>query len=345
VPTGPTRPPDSLRAGLARWVAAHPELVPGVRPGAPPPRLTGLDHADGGMANETLLIDLGPEHPGVVVRLPPLEATYADYDLAPQALMQNAVAAAGVPAPAPALAVTSEEWIGSPFLVMPRVRGQIPGSAPPFDPWVTSLGPAGQQKIHDGFIDTLVAIHAIDWSAHGLAAAYPPQSLGAALGRWSAYVAWAGEGEPLPALVEALAWCERHQPPDDEAPVLVWGDPRLGNLVYDESLAVHAVLDWDLAGVAPRGMDLGWHFGLEFMMGRLFDQQVPGFPAPAAVLARYESASGHTVTHLGWHEVFALVRALAINDRHHRIEGSRRRRENPMGEILLERMRAADSEV
>ena len=29
----------------------------------------------GGQANETLLVDLGPAHPGMVVRLPPLEAT------------------------------------------------------------------------------------------------------------------------------------------------------------------------------------------------------------------------------------------------------------------------------
>ena len=66
-------------------------------------RLVGVSQAQGGQANETLLVDLGPSHPGMVVRLPPLEATFPDYDLGPQALVQNAVAAAGVPAPAPAL--------------------------------------------------------------------------------------------------------------------------------------------------------------------------------------------------------------------------------------------------
>ncbi len=57
------------------------------------------------MANETLLVDLGPSHPGMVVRLPPLEPTFPDYDLGPQALVQNAVAASGVPAPAPSVMV------------------------------------------------------------------------------------------------------------------------------------------------------------------------------------------------------------------------------------------------
>jgi hypothetical protein len=44
---------------------------------------------------------------------------------------------------------------------------------------------------------------------------------------------------------------------------------------------------------------------------------------------------------LAWHEVFALVRALAINDRHQRITGDPHRRENPMGAVLLARVEAA----
>ncbi len=48
---------------------------------------------------------------------------------------------------------------------------------------------------------------------------------------------------------------------------------------------------------------------------------------------------------LAWHEVFALARALAINDRHQRITGDTRRRENPMGDILLARLQAASAEA
>ena len=104
-----------------------------------------------------------------------------------------------------------------------------------------------------------------------------------------------------------------------------------------------AVLDWDLASLGPPEMDLGWHFGLEFMMASLFGRSVPGFPDRAESFARYERASGHAVREddLAWHEVFALVRALAINDRHQRITGDRHRRDNPMGAVLLERVEAA----
>ena len=115
--TGGRRDDAALEQGLSRWVSAHHELVPGPA-GDEPPRIRSLTHAQGGQANETLLVDLGPR-PGMVVRLPPSWPTFPDYDLGPQALLQNAMAASGVPAPAPALVVTDTDWIGTPFLVMP----------------------------------------------------------------------------------------------------------------------------------------------------------------------------------------------------------------------------------
>jgi len=109
--------------------------------------------------------------------------------------------------------------------------------------------------------------------------------------------------------------------------------------------AVNAVAagrhDTTIPAVGPRELDLGWHFGLEFMMERLFGSRVAGFPEKGEAIARYEIRSGHTVTDLDWHEVFALVRALAINDRHQRITGDTRRRDNPMGEVLRARLETA----
>ena len=92
--TGGRRDDAALVEGLARWMRAHPEQVP-TADGAPDaaPTIASIAHADGGQANETVLIDLGPERSGVVVRLPPLEPTFPDYELAPQAAVQNALAA------------------------------------------------------------------------------------------------------------------------------------------------------------------------------------------------------------------------------------------------------------
>ena len=296
------------------------------------------------MANETLLLDLDGDQPGVVVRIPPLESTFLDYDLAPQVLVQNAVAAAGVPAPSPAVLVDDPQWIGTAFLVMPRVEGRIPGPAPDFDKWINGMAAENQRSMHDGLIDTLVGVHGIAWADYGLGAVLAQRSLEQTLDYWTNYVEWAGQGDPLPSLVAALQWCRVQPPPEpgERGAVLLWGDVRLGNLVLDEAFGVHAVLDWDLAGLGPPEMDLGWYFGLDFMMERLFSRRVPGFPTREEALARYEAHSGHVVSHLDWHEVFALVRALAINDRHQRIAGSTRGGEDPMGAVLLARMEAAD---
>jgi aminoglycoside phosphotransferase (APT) family kinase protein len=305
--------------------------------------IAGLEHAEGGMANETVLVDLGPDRPGLVVRLAPLAPTFPHYDLGPQAAVQNAVAAFGVPAPAPSVVEADPRWIGSPFLAMPRVDGDVAGPAPVFDPYVKDSGPAFQRVMHDGLIDVVVAIHAVPWQPSGLGEVLPGPALRGALERWAAYVEWSSQGDPLPALTEALDWCGRHVPPERE-PVLLWGDVRLGNLVFDAERRVVAVLDWDLASVGPREMDLGWHFGLEFMMEELFGQRVPGFPSREEALERYEQRARYTAEDLAWHEVFALARALAINDRHQRISGDPRRRDNPMGNILLARLEAAAGE-
>jgi aminoglycoside phosphotransferase (APT) family kinase protein len=240
--------------------------------------------------------------------------------------------------------VTGTDWIGSPFLVMPRVPGDVPGSAPFFDPYVRDAGPALQRVMHDQLIDTLAAVHGVDWEAKGLGAVLPGRQLRDAVARWAAYVRWSSESDPLPALAQALDWCGRHAPAE-RAATLLWGDVRLGNLVFDPARRVTAVLDWDLACIGPREMDLGWHFGLEFMMETLFGGRLPGFPGTAEALERYERRSGYEARDLAWHEVFALARALAINDRHQRITGDPRRRENPMADILLARLEAASVEV
>ena len=344
--TGQRRDDAALAEGLGRWVAARQGVVPGAAAGPASGSVTiaGLAHAEGGMANETVLVDFGPGHDGMVVRLPPLDATFPDYDLAPQATVQNAVAAAGVPAPAPAVVEADPSWIGSPFLAMPRVHGAIAGPAPAFDPFVRDAGPARQRVMHDGLIDAVAAIHAVPWEVAPLplAGVLAGPGLADAVGRWAAYVEWSSEGEPLPALAAALDWCARHCPPERD-PVLLWGDVRLGNLVLDDECRVVAVLDWDLAALGPREMDLGWHFGLDFMMEQLFGQRVPGFPSRMEALRRYESRSGYEVRDLAWHEVFALTRALAINDRHQRITADPRRRDNPMGAVLLARLEDASS--
>ena len=223
-------------------------------------------------------------------------------------MVQNAVAAAGIPAPAPTVFV-SESWIGTPFLVMPEVSGFIPGPAP------VSTGVAGHHRAAAA-LRRRPPRHAGRAPRCGLeGTGIGPRLPGRRwTGRWTpGRGTWNGPATvaPLPVLTAALTWCRRHQPgpaggPGD-APALIWGDPRLGNLVFDDAGSVHAVLDWDLAAIGPPEMDLGWYFGLEFMMDRLFGQRVHGFPEQAEAVETYQQRSGHTVRNLAWHEGVRIV--------------------------------------
>ncbi len=159
------------RTRAPAWIAGYPSTrssFPTGRRSTTRPTHRVADPRRGGMANETVLVDLGPAAPAWWCACRRSKPTFPDYDLAPQAVVQNAAAASGVPAPAPAVVVTDPGYLGSQFLVMPRVPGDVPGPAPMLDPYVRDAGPALQRLMHDGLIDVLAEVHAVPWRGTGL---------------------------------------------------------------------------------------------------------------------------------------------------------------------------------
>jgi aminoglycoside phosphotransferase (APT) family kinase protein len=334
VVTGRLRDPATLAAALAKWLRHR-------RPGAARPNIEALSHASAGLSNETLLVTVawgdGPSaaRERLVVRLPPLQASFPEYDLEMQALVHRAVAQAGVPAPTPVTYEPEAAWLGAPFLVMPFVDGHIPGQAPPFDPWVMESPASEQRALHDAFIDILAAIHRIDWVAAGLGVAVrgAGQGLGDEVKWWLGYLLWASDGQPAVGLARALEWCSQNCPTQQPESSLLWGDPRLGNLILSRNRQVLAVLDWEGVSIGPAEMDLGWYVGLDSMLFELTGASVPGFPDRAQTVARFEERLGRAVVDLEWHEIFALTRAAAINDRQARLaEASGRRHPGGSGD-------------
>ncbi len=98
-------------------------------------RVVDAEHPSIGYSSETVLVDLtsardaaNSAHEFVVRLAPPTAGTFRDYDLAQQTIAQLAAAAAGVAIATPEL-VTDREWLGAPFVVMPRVHGHIVGES------------------------------------------------------------------------------------------------------------------------------------------------------------------------------------------------------------------------
>ena len=314
---GAPRLVEEVLAGFVAWLRD--------RGGPGPVELVGFERPSVGFSTETLLVDIGrggaagrPD--GVerlVLKLPPSgPAIFPAYDFELQRRVQEAAAAAGVPAPAPVQVEDDPRWLGSPFLVMPAVAGHIIDELPIRDHWLTRVDPALNATVHDRYLDVLADIHRLDWRGAGLAGVVPARDNAAEIAHWREYLGWYGEGAVLvPLLVEALDWCAARRPVSEPEASLLWGDVRLGNVVFDEARAPVAVLDWEMATLGAAEHDLAWTRTLEATQDELFGRTVPGFADPEAVLARYQVRLGRPVQELDWYEILALVRSTAIMTR------------------------------
>jgi aminoglycoside phosphotransferase (APT) family kinase protein len=283
---------DELKAGLSRWR------------GKP---VATIERPAPGWSCETLVVD-----GDLVVRLPPLgDGAFPEYNLAQQAAVQNAVGASGTPV-APAHYEPDASYLGTPFIAMPFVAGPIPDDFTAGDPWLASLADDdARRSVWRSFLDTLVGIGAT--GADGLDLR---TGLTADLVWWESYLAWATDGAPPRALAESLDWCREHRPTLEPPPSLLWGDVRLGNVVFDpQRLTPRAVLDWDMTSAGPTEMDLAWFLALEAVQRDLTGRVVPGFGTRAEAIRTVEAGIGRDLVNLDWYEIFALVRASAVSTR------------------------------
>jgi len=293
---------DAVVAGFLDWLADRrgTEVQP-----------ASVQRPTDGWSSETVLVHatVGGLPEGHAIRLAPLgEGIFPAYDLGLQARAQAHAAHRGVPTPVPALVVEDPAWLGEPFLVMPLVDGHVPGEMAAFDPWVRSLPGPTQRGLYEGVVDALVGLHT----------ATPPddiphRSVDAELAAWTDYLDWYADGDdPAPALRAALAWCAEHRPAVEPVPAFLWGDVRLGNVVFADDGSVAAVLDWEMATVGAPEHDLGWWLGLEAMQDELVGGRADAFPALADLRSRYEAGLDRPLQDLSWYETFALLRSAAI---------------------------------
>ena len=97
-----------------------------------------------------------------------------------------------------------------------------------------------------------------------------------------------------PTVERALAWLEANVPSSDES-VLCWGDSRIGNVMYRDFEPV-AVLDWEMAAIGPRELDVSWmafaHNVFESITGVMGLPGMPDFMHEDDLKAEYERITG-----------------------------------------------------
>ncbi|MCP2280183.1 Predicted kinase, aminoglycoside phosphotransferase (APT) family [Nocardia amikacinitolerans] len=311
---------QSLADDLSRWLA-------GKVAADEPPRVHELTLPQGsGMSSASVLFDaewsVGGRAEGgsFVARLAPTAAdfpVFETYDLAKQYhVMAGVAAATDVPVPPLCWLETDESVLGTPFFVMRRIDGRVPADNPPyvFYGWLFDAEPAERALLTDNTLAVLAKIHAIpDPAARFPMLDGPGQALRRHVDWHRAWYRWAlaDDGYPIPLLERAFDWLDAHWPADPGPDVLSWGDSRPGNIIYDGFEPV-AVLDWEMAGLGPRELDVAWivfiHRFFQDLATRFEQPGLPDFLRRSEVVAKYEELTGYTVRDLDFYLVYAALR-------------------------------------
>ena len=93
--------------------------------------------------------------------------------------------------------------------------------------------------------------------------------------------------------------------------VLSWGDARIGNIIY-RGFEPAAVLDWEMAALGPRELDVGWFIFLHRFFQDIAEffgaEGLPGFLRRSNVERCYRELSGQPLRDLDFYLVYAAVR-------------------------------------
>ncbi len=310
--------PTSLQGSLQGWLEAQ-------LPDADDVLVSGLNAPSAtGHSSETVLFDAtwvqdGERHEdSFVLRTAPSGHTvFPTYDLREQFEVMRRVAAAAPSVPLPPLHwyEADPSHIGGEFIVMGRVDGQVPPDRMPYtmEGWLLETStPEQQRELQDSAIDALADIHMIDWRAAGLEILDRPE-LGATgldqqLRYYEDFLAWGRGDHPHDRFHEVGRWLRANAPDPEPEPVLNWGDARIGNIIFRDHRPA-AVLDWEMASLGPRQVDLAWFCLFErFFSQELGMPNLPGFAPMDEVIARYEARTGAEVGDLGWYTAWGAYR-------------------------------------
>jgi aminoglycoside phosphotransferase (APT) family kinase protein len=184
------------------------------------------------------------------------------------------------------------------------------------------------RTLQENFLDALARIHTTPWKGRPIATQLrgATGSLVDEIRWWDDLVAWTFEGAPPRKLVDVFAWCRDHRPTQAPPSSLLWGDVRLGNVVFDDHLAPLAILDWEMASIGPAELDLAWYTALETMAEHFVGRRVPGFLTGDEIVRRHEAALGRPLVDFRWFEIFAMARSTALQMRADRLRALRRGR-------------------
>jgi aminoglycoside phosphotransferase (APT) family kinase protein len=233
--------------------------------------LTGIAIADvvrmaGGASKEQFAFTL--RHSGdsagtrLILRMDPLEGitqTCRGRESQLHIAMQGVVPVAGIRS-----YDADGEVLGQPGMIVEFVGGVtqptdvntvgVTGIGSRFDDWIPKLAPQ--------FVEAYAKVHGYDFAAADLSCFEVPRAgtTDAAIWQvnWWSRLSWNALVEPVPLITLAERWLRENAPVCDK-PVIVHGDLRMGNFMFEEpSGRFTAILDWELGHIGDFHEDIAW---------------------------------------------------------------------------------------
>ncbi|TMQ14141.1 MAG: phosphotransferase family protein [Deltaproteobacteria bacterium] len=270
----------------------------------------------GGHSNLTYLVRHGERE--LVLRRPPFGSKVKTaHDMGREFTVLTRLWPVYDRAPRPYAYEPTGEVLGAPFYLMERRRGVILRREVPAEV-------AGDlpriRRICEHLVDALVDLHAVDYSAAGLADFGKPVGyIERQVTGWSKrYVD--SQTDDIPSVNEAAAWLQSHIPPEGP-PALIHNDFKFDNVIFDPSLErITGVLDWEMATVGDPLMDLGMSLSYWVEPG---DQQSfyqlsfgpsarPGMMTRREYADRYLERSGRRADNLVFYYAFGLFKTAVV---------------------------------
>jgi aminoglycoside phosphotransferase (APT) family kinase protein len=321
-----TRDLEHTRSALEGWLAAR-------RPDAASVHVSQLDiPATNGMSTETLLFDAvwvedGTERTEpLVARVAPDPANvpvFRQYDLEGQfEIMRQVALQTTVPVPRVHWLERDPSVLGAPFFVMEKRYGIVPPDIMPYPyggNWLYDATREQQAELQSRTIAVLAELHGIEAPEQRfpfLALDRPePTAFARHVSDWTDYYNWiVADGVRSPLIERALAHLHEHWPETERAPVFNWGDARIGNVMYRDFRPI-AVLDWEMAAIAPRELDVTYCVYLHWMFQEVVerftgnaDGGMPHFMRPDDVLTEYERVTGYTPRDFEFYALWNAIR-------------------------------------
>jgi aminoglycoside phosphotransferase (APT) family kinase protein len=329
---------DVLASQLRDWLA-------GKLPEARDLTIKNLSYPFGaGMSHETILFDAAwseggePRERGLVVRIKPTSNTvYPDDLYEKQYQVMRALNADGRVRVAPTHWLeTDPSLLGSPFFIMEKRVGRVPVSMPPYckSGWLFEATPAQRRKVWENGMRQLAAMQLVPLDKLSfLADDDGTQGLEQEWRKYERFVEWISREhrwKALDAAVERL----RATWPVNQPPGLVWGDARIGNMMFDADLEVAAVMDWEQPSLGGALHDLTWwvHHASQF-----HPDGFEGFGDRAETYAFWQEITGVSIADIEWYEGFTALKFACLGTRMYDLNKGFK----PTEELLRERLAPA----